>query len=68
MDIEERLRMALAVAGISADYVSASINETGKVRLTGIVQEPVEKLAAELAVFDVDGVESVENEITIAGM
>lgn len=67
MELEARVKTALAIAGFPSSYVSASVDETGKIRLTGIVQDPMEKMAAELAALDVEGVECVENEIKIAG-
>ena len=67
MEFETRVKTALAIAGFPSSYISAEVEEMGKVRLTGIVQDPIEKMAAELAALDVEGVEWVENGITIAG-
>jgi len=67
IELEERVRAALAIAGFPSGYVSPSVNEPGKVRLTGVVQDPMEKFAAEVAAFEVEGVESVESQIKIAG-
>lgn len=66
MDLAVRVGTALAEAGFPSSYVSAFVNEPGKVRLTGVVQVPWEKSAAERTAQDVKGVESVENKIQIA--
>jgi osmotically-inducible protein OsmY len=57
---------ALAEAGFPSSYVSAFVDAPGKVRLTGVVQVPREKSAAERAAIKDKGVESVENKIQIA--
>jgi osmotically-inducible protein OsmY len=68
MELEERVRTALAIAGFPSSYVSTSIDETGKVWLTGVVQDPMEKFAAEVTALEVEGVELVENQIKIVGV
>ena len=66
MELAVRVGRALAEAGFPSSYVSVCVNEPGKVRLTGVVQVPWEKSAAERIVIKVKGVESVENKIEIA--
>jgi Cytidylate kinase-like family/BON domain len=66
MELAVRVGTALAEAGFPSSYVSAFVNAPGKVRLTGVVQVPWEKSAAERTVIEVKGVESVENKIQIA--
>ncbi|MDQ5987965.1 MAG: Cytidylate kinase [Syntrophus sp. SKADARSKE-3] len=67
MELAVRVGVALAEAGFPANYVSAFVNAPGKVRLTGVVQVPGEKSAAERTAIKVKGVVSVENKIKIAG-
>jgi cytidylate kinase len=67
MELAVRVGAALTEAGFPSSYVSAFVDAPGKVRLTGIVQVPREKSTAERAAKEVKGVESVENEIQIAG-
>jgi cytidylate kinase len=67
MELAVRVGAALAEAGFPSSYVSAFVNEPRKVRLTGVVQVPWEKSAAERTALKVKGVESVENKIKIAG-
>jgi cytidylate kinase len=67
MELAVRVGTALAEAGFPSSYVSAFVNEPGKVRLTGVVQVPRDKSAAERTALKVKGVESVENKIKIAG-
>ena len=66
MELAVRVGTALAEAGFPSSYVSAFVNEPGKVRLTGVVQVPWEKSTAERTAKEVKGVESVENKIQIA--
>jgi cytidylate kinase len=66
MELAVRVGTALAQAGFPSSYVSAFVNEPGKVRLTGVVQVPWEKSTAERTAKEVKGVESVENKIQIA--
>jgi len=66
MELAVRVGTALAEADFPSSYVSAFVNAPGKVRLTGVVQVPWEKSAAERTVIEVKGVESVENKIQIA--
>jgi cytidylate kinase len=66
MELAVRVGTALAQAGFPSSYVSAFVNEPGKVRLTGVVQVPREKSTAERIAKEVKGVESVENKIQIA--
>jgi cytidylate kinase len=66
MELTVRVGTALAEAGFPSNYVSAFVDATGKVRLTGVVQVPWEKSAAERAAIKVKGVEFVENKIEIA--
>ena len=68
MELTVRVSSALAEAGFPSSYVSPSVNVPGKVRLTGVVQVPWEKSAAEQAVLKVAGVKSVENKIEIASI
>jgi cytidylate kinase len=65
MDLLARLWLALSKVGFQSGYVSASVTAPGKVRLTGVVKVPRERLAAELTALEVEGVESVENQIKI---
>jgi cytidylate kinase len=67
MELAARVAAALAEAGFPASYVSAFVPAPGKVRLTGVVQVPWEKTAAERTVLAVEGVEDVENRLEIAG-
>lgn len=67
MGLAVRVEAALTEGGFPGSYVTTSVNEPGKVRLTGVVQVPWEKTAAERVVKGVKGVESVENQIEIAG-
>jgi cytidylate kinase len=66
MELTERVEAALTEGGFPPSYISSSVGPGGKVRLTGVVQVPWEKSAAEGAVKAVEGVESVENLIEIA--
>jgi cytidylate kinase len=66
MELAVRVGTALAEAGFPSSYVSAFVNEPGKVLLTGVVQVPREKSTAERIAKKVKGVESVENKIQIA--
>jgi hypothetical protein len=66
MQLAVRVGTALAGAGFPSSYVSALVNEPGKVQLTGVVQVPREKSTAERIAKGVKGVESVENRIQIA--
>lgn len=67
MKLAVRVGAALTEAGFPSSYISAFVNAPGKVRLTGVVQVPWEKSSAERATKKVEGVESVENRIEIAG-
>ena len=67
LELASRVSVALTKSGFPAGYVSPLVNAPGKVRLTGVVQIHREKLAAELTALKVEGIESVENEIQIAG-
>ncbi|ABC78276.1 cytidylate kinase family protein [Syntrophus aciditrophicus] len=67
MELTAKVKAALANAGFPSNYASPFVNAPGKVRLTGIVHDPREKLAAEMTALKVEGVESVENRIQIAG-
>ncbi len=67
MELAVKVGTALAEAGFPSSYISSFVFAPGKVRLTGVVQVPWEKSAAERAALDVKGVESVENSIEIAG-
>jgi cytidylate kinase len=67
MELAVRVGTTLAEAGFPSSYVTAFVYAPGKVRLTGVVQVPWEKSAAERAAIKVKGVESVENKIEIAG-
>jgi cytidylate kinase len=66
MELSVRVGAALAEAGFPSSYVSAFVNAPGKVRLTGVMQVPWDKSAAERTALKVKGVESVENKIKIA--
>ncbi|MGZ3577843.1 MAG: cytidylate kinase family protein [Syntrophales bacterium] len=66
MELAVRVGTALAQGGFPSSYVSTFVNEPGKVRLTGVVQIPREKVTAERIAKKVKGVESVENKIQIA--
>lgn len=67
MELSARLWLALTKAGFESGYVSVFVTAPGKVRLTGVVKVPRERLAAEMTVMGVEGVESLENQIRIAG-
>ena len=66
MGLAVRVEAALAAAGYPAKYISTTIDGPGKVRLSGVVQVPWEKTATERVLLDVQGVESVVNEIVVA--
>jgi len=67
LELAKRVRAALKKAGfLPSTYVSTFVSAPGKVRLAGVVQVPREKYAAELTAMEVEGVESVENQIQIA--
>jgi cytidylate kinase len=66
MELAVKVGAALAEAGFPSSYVSVFVNAPGKVRLTGVVQVPRDKSAAERTVLKVKGVESVENKIKVA--
>jgi cytidylate kinase len=68
MELAVRVGAALAEADFPSSYVSAFVYEPGKVRLTGTVQVPWDKSAAERTALAVKGVESVENKIEIASI
>ena len=68
MELAVRVGTALAEAGFPSSYVSAFVNAPGKVWLTGVVQVPWDKSAAERTALEVEGVESVENKIEIASI
>lgn len=68
VELAAKVNMALAQAGLPSSYISASVAEPGKVRLTGIVQVPWERSEAERTAREVQGVKSVENGILIAGL
>ena len=67
MELAVRVGEALAEAGFPSSYVSAFVDAPGKVRLTGVVQVPWDKSAAERTTRKVKGVEYVENKIEVAG-
>ncbi len=67
MELAAKIGTALTEAGFPSSYISSYVVAPGKVRLTGVVQVPWERSAAERAALDVKGVESVENNIEIAG-
>lgn len=67
MELAARVAAALAEAGFPSSYVSASVPAPGTVRLTGVVQVPWEKTAAERTASAVEGVDVVENHLEIAG-
>ncbi|HYA13727.1 MAG TPA: cytidylate kinase family protein [Syntrophales bacterium] len=66
MELAVRVGTGLTEAGFPSNYVSAFVDAPGKIRLTGVVQLPWEKSAAERAAIKVKGVVSVENKIEIA--
>lgn len=67
MELAVQVGTALAEAGFPSYYISAFVDAPGKVRLTGVVQVPWEKKEAEQTARKVAGIESVENNIEIAG-
>ncbi len=67
MELSVKVAASLAEAGFPSSYISAFVDEPGKVRLTGVVQVPLEKSAAEQAARNVKGVKSVENKIEVVG-
>jgi cytidylate kinase len=66
MGLAARVEAALTEGGFPPSYISSSVSGDGKVLLTGVVQVPWERSAAEGAIKGVEGVESVENRIEIA--
>ncbi len=67
MGLTVRVQAALAEGGFPASCVAASLAAPGRVRLTGVVQVPWEKTTAGKVAAKVKGVDSVENDIQVAG-
>ena len=67
MGLAAKVEAALSDRGLPPSYISTSVTSPGKVRLTGLVQVPWEKTTAERTVREVEGVESVEDQIQIVG-
>ena len=61
-----RVEAALMEGDFLPNYVSVSVPEPGKVRLSGVVQVPWEKTNVERLLSKVKGVESLDNQIEIA--
>ena len=68
MALAVKVEGALAEGGFPSSYISVFVSEPGKVRLTGVVQVPWEKSAAERLAAAVEGVDYVDNKIEIAGI
>lgn len=63
-----RVEAALTEGGFPRGYISVSVHESGKIRLTGVVQVPWEKTNAENLAAKVEGARSLENQIQIAAV
>jgi len=70
MGLANRAEAALIEAGLTygpaGAYVSVIVEEPGRVRLLGVVDDKASKTRAEKIVKNVKGVESIENQIHIA--
>jgi len=67
MQLALRVETAFAESGLHPGHVQAFVDSPGRVRLTGVVQVPWEKSAAERVAREVDGGESIENRIQTSG-
>jgi cytidylate kinase len=69
MGLTHRAEAALIEAGLTygpaGAYVSVIVEEPGRVRLLGVVDDKTTKTRAEKIVKDVKGVESIENQIRV---
>ena len=69
MGLKNRAEAALIEAGLTygpaGAYVSVIVEEPGRVRLLGVVDDKTTKTRAEKIVKDVKGVESIENRIIV---
>jgi cytidylate kinase len=69
MGLTHRAEAALIEAGLTygpaGAYVSVIVEESGRVRLLGVVDDKTTKTRAEKIVKDVKGVESIENRIIV---
>ena len=70
MGLKNRAEAALIEAGLTygpaGAYVSVIVEEPGRVRLLGVVDDKTSKTRAEKIVKNVKGVESIENQIRVA--
>jgi cytidylate kinase len=70
MGLERRVEAALIEAGLTygptGTYVSASIEEPGRVRLIGVMDNKAGKERAEKVIRNVKGVESVDNQVIVS--
>jgi hypothetical protein len=70
MGLANRAEAALIEAGLTygpaGAYVSVIVEEPGRVRLLGMVDDKTSKTRAEKIVKNVKGVESIENQIRVA--
>jgi cytidylate kinase len=66
MGLARRAEAALIEGGFSPPYVSASVVEPCKLRLTGIVGVPWERTNVERIVKGIRGVTSIDNQIQVA--
>lgn len=70
MGLKNRAEAALIEAGLTygpaGAYVSIILEEPGRVRLLGVVDDKANKTRAEKVIKNVKGVESIENQIRVA--
>jgi hypothetical protein len=69
MGLKNRAEAALTEAGLTygpaGSYVWAAVEEPGKVRLIGVVDDKPTKARAEKIIKNIKGVESIENQIRV---
>lgn len=70
MSLKNRAEAALIEAGLTygpaGAYVSVIVDEPGKVRLLGVVDDKATKMRAEKIINIIEGAESIENKILVA--
>jgi cytidylate kinase len=70
MSLKNRAEAALIEAGLTygpaGAYVSVIVDEPGKVRLLGVVDDKATKIRAEKIINNIEGTESIENKIHVA--
>jgi cytidylate kinase len=70
MGLKTKAEAALIEAGLTygpaGAYVSVIVDEPGKVRLVGVVDDKATKIRAEKIINNIEGAESIENKILVA--